>query len=447
MNSPVYFNTHKWNKFPLNPAKWPFFYGWFVMIAGALGIIMSVPGQTIGFSVFRDYVEADLGLSKVSLSVAYTIGTLLSGFLASYAGRLYDKLGARLMVPVASVLLGLALIYLTKTVDIVIRYSLLEQTFWNTFIKVSMLVVGLFTIRFCGQSILTMASRNMVMKWFDTRRGFANMFIGIFIAGGFSYAPRFFQELIDRYTWQNAWLYIALVSILFFSIFSVLFFRDDPQNYGLKPDGAFRSNNSKITKLLPKRSYTKAEAIRTPQFWIFNISLTMFAFYLTGFTFYVKDIFGVAGFTKEQAIAIFVPGAIFALTAEISGSLLSDYIKLKYFAIVILLGLLTTMFGALIIEQRVGFHLIYIGNGIAAGIFGLLSSVTWPRLFGVKHLGAISGYNVSWMVIGSALGPIYFSVLFELFGSYKPGITICLSMTLVLLIITLVIRNLNLNRQ
>jgi MFS transporter, OFA family, oxalate/formate antiporter len=60
--------------------------------------------------------------------------------------------------------------------------------------------------------------------------------------------------------------------------------------------------------------------------------------------------------------------------------------------------------------------------GFMSGMYGILSAVTWPRFFGVKHLGAISGYAMSWMVIGSAVGPFIFSVSYRMTGHYDLAI-------------------------
>ena len=40
--------------YPFSPARLPFFYGWVVVVATTLGLIASIPGQTMGFSVFAD---------------------------------------------------------------------------------------------------------------------------------------------------------------------------------------------------------------------------------------------------------------------------------------------------------------------------------------------------------------------------------------------------------
>ena len=66
--------------------KFPFFYGWIIVAASAFGMIFSVPGQTIGVSVFTDYLIEALGLSRDQLSLAYMIGTLSSASILSFSG-------------------------------------------------------------------------------------------------------------------------------------------------------------------------------------------------------------------------------------------------------------------------------------------------------------------------------------------------------------------------
>ncbi len=68
---------------PFSPSKFPFFYGWIILAAGAVGVVMSIPGQTMGVSVFTDRLIDSLKISRLNLSLAYMIGTLSSSLLLS----------------------------------------------------------------------------------------------------------------------------------------------------------------------------------------------------------------------------------------------------------------------------------------------------------------------------------------------------------------------------
>ena len=60
----------------------------------------------------------------------------------------------------------------------------------------------------------------------------------------------------------------------------------------------------------------------------------------------------------------------------------------------------------------------------------LLSTVTWPRYFGRRHLGAVSGLAMSLSIAASAVGPSLFGLSLEYLGSYHPAcwttIAVCL---------------------
>ncbi|MBV63275.1 MAG: hypothetical protein CMP45_02050, partial [Rickettsiales bacterium] len=75
-----YQGPRKWDPaFPFSPKKFTFFYGWVIVLAGTLAVVFSIPGQTMGFSVFTDVLIKELGLSRVQLSTAYCLGTVISG--------------------------------------------------------------------------------------------------------------------------------------------------------------------------------------------------------------------------------------------------------------------------------------------------------------------------------------------------------------------------------
>jgi hypothetical protein len=84
----------------------PFYYGWVVLVVGSLGVLASIPGQTMGVSVFTDHLIGALKISRVGLSTAYMIGTLSSSLLIPFAGILYDRWGARISAAVATLFLA-----------------------------------------------------------------------------------------------------------------------------------------------------------------------------------------------------------------------------------------------------------------------------------------------------------------------------------------------------
>jgi len=93
-NSDVPF-TSKWANIPFSPAKCPFFYGWAIVAVSTLSIVFSIPGQTSGIGLFTDSLIKALAITRTQLSVAYMIGTITSGLLLPFAGKLLDRIGVR----------------------------------------------------------------------------------------------------------------------------------------------------------------------------------------------------------------------------------------------------------------------------------------------------------------------------------------------------------------
>ena len=406
---------------PFPPSRFPIFYGWMILAAGSIGALMSIPGQTMGVSVFTENLLRDLDVSRNNLSLAYLFGTVFSGLLITRAGKYYDRFGARIMGFIAGGVLGIMLLFLTRVDKLA---TFISQNLSSISIELStflLLIIGFWGIRFFGQGLLSMISRNMVMKWFDKRRGFANGIMGIFISFGFSYAPKLLNKMIEQLEWKGAWFLLAVILGLGFVTFVLLFYREHPFECTGQPDRKHRKKTTrKRPPSVPPVDYTLQEAKKTRAFWIFTLIMALNALYFSGLIFHVVSVFGSEGFTSREAINIFLPASVIAIIFQFLGGWLSDFIKLKYLLLVYILALITTTAGLYFLNAgKFPYWMIIIGNGIAWGMYVLLSAVTWPRFFGLKNLGAISGFSLSWMVIGSALGPYLFSLSYEFTGSYN----------------------------
>lgn len=162
--------------------------------------MMSIPGQTMGVSVFTDSLLGSLHISRDELSFAYMLGTIGSSFMLPWAGRLYDRLGVRPTAVAAAIGLGLILVWLSNIDSLLSGWIAAQAT---TAIVITLFATFLL-LRFFGQGVLTIVSRNMMVQWFDQRRGFATGFSNVFVSLAFSISPLFLFTLIEAYTWEGA---------------------------------------------------------------------------------------------------------------------------------------------------------------------------------------------------------------------------------------------------
>jgi MFS family permease len=392
------------------------YYGWVVLFAGTAGIIMSVPGQTMGVSIYTDPLLISLHMSRVDLSMAYMLGTFGSALLLPFVGRLLDSIGSRAVAVFAAVGLAFWLVFLSFSPPICARFGSWTHLSprWAGAIVA---FVGFLGIRHFGQGELTIASRTMMGRWFERRRGLVLGISGLFVAFGFGVAPLVLNWLILRFGWQRSLKVLAL-GACGMALFAWATFRKSPEACGLEIDGKTAVENIQAG-IEYEVSFTAQEARRTITFWAFNLGMAAHAMLYTAITFHMERIAQLNHMSNAKAFSVFLPVAIVSTSADLMGGAISDWIPMKYLLMVMQLGLCLGLLGARSYGTTRGFLLTAIGFGLGNGLFSLLSSAAWPKLFGREHLGAISGFNMSWVVGGSAIGPYVFSLGDSWTGSYR----------------------------
>jgi len=436
-------NKKNFPYFPFAPNKFPFFYGWIIILMGTLGVLMSTPGQTIGLSTFTDSLIEALNINRDQLSLAYMFGTISSSLMLTRAGKLYDRYGVRPVAILASIGLAFGLLYLSK-IDIVTQLIANRLSLQNPFyIAFPLVLLGFLCIRFFGQGVLTLVSRTMMMKWFDRRRGLALGFSNVAMALGFSYAPVVFEYLIQGYGWRSAWQYMALALIFIFPIVIFLFFRNDPTDVGLSPDGNFQVNKTHKPNRFPVlKDFELKEARRTFSFWVCAFFVAMTGLYNTGFAFHIVSVFEQIGTPRSEAIRVFQWTAIVAVISTLTLSAWSDYVRMRYLLYLKGVAALIGLSGFIFLEQgAIAYWCLVIGNGLLNALYSVIGAVVWARFYGKTHLGAIIGQVMMLTVFASAIGPYLFSQSLSISGSYDISGWICLAVYLSLAIGAFWVRN------
>jgi cyanate permease len=422
---------------PFSVSRSPFFYGWVIWGISTLGFLMSVPGQTMGMAVFTDKFIETLGLSRTQLAMAYFFGTVGSALFLTRAGRYYDQFGARTMIVISSIALGVV-VGLISVMDYLSNWfaALLDAPLaWVSF---PLILLGYFGVRFSGQGVLTSASRNVLLFWFEKRRGLVSGIRGVFVSLGFSIAPLVIAMMIATFGWRGAlWSMAAAVGILF-ALLALILVRDSPEACGLLPDGA-HADDPVDEDVAPDIAATVAQARVDPIFWIHAMGLAIHALFGTAVTFHIVSIFNEAGRTSEEAFGYFLPSAIVSLSVNLFASWLADFSPLKPFLIIMLCAFSVAAIGLINLQTDTGYWMLVAGFGAGGGLWGVLSNLAFVRYFGRKHLGEISGLNMSITVFASAIGPVLFSVARDFSGNYQSAEMLCAIMIVGLIIAAIIV--------
>ncbi len=419
--------------FPFSPLRFPFFYGWCIVIFTTLGMIASIPGQTMGVGVYTDFLIQNSHLTRMQISMAYMTGTILSSLLLPLAGRYYDLVGGRIMIVFAGIGMGISLLLFAESLTIIHLVHTLLPNISILTSELLVITVIFLLLRQFGQGIMAMVSRNTLAKWFERRRGIVSGISGIFVAFSFSGAPLFMNIIIEDYGYSGSMILMAIIFGFGMAFIGWLFFRDKPEDCGLLMDGD-KITSLNTTNLYPEPETTLKEALRTYNFWIFCFGLCSAAVIVTGLTFHISSIGALAGLTRMEAYGLFLPMSVISVISHFFAGWASDRMPLKYLLMILLAGLAVGSLGILNLESFWFRLMLIIGFGVQGGIWGCLTIIAWPRFYGRKHLGAISGVFMGAQVFASAIGPPVFGLSENLNGDYSSAAWISVALNLLLLL-------------
>jgi MFS transporter, OFA family, oxalate/formate antiporter len=377
--------------------RFPRSYGWIVLVAATVGMMMTIPGQTVGVSIFLDGIIADLEMSRSEVSTLYLIGTLVGSLLLPFVGRFVDRRGPRLAVVAIAAAFALACV-------------------WMGFVQGAVtLLIGFTLVRALGQGSLSLVSVHAVAIWFVRRRGVAIGLLGIGMALWTSIFPSLVERVVEPLGWRTTYALLGALVALTILPLGALVFRDRPERFGLLPDGAAPSAANEVPA---EAAYRPAEARATLTFWLFLSGLFLASCFGTGLLFHHYAILAQGGLDRAVAAAAFVPLGVMSAVGNLGTGALIGRVPPRFLlsAMLLLLGLGLVMAGRLGGEASVWFYGAIVG--VRGGMSGSLEGNVFAHYFGRAHLGAIRGQVVTAMVIGSALGPLLFALGYDLTGSY-----------------------------
>lgn len=376
----------------------PVHYGWVVLGASTVGMAMTIPGQTVGVSVFLDTIIADLGLTRSAVSGAYTIGTLGASLALPWVGRQIDRVGPRRAVVVIAVLFALACAFMGAVSGFV------------------MLLLGFTALRGLGQGALSLVSVHSINIWFVRRRGMAVGLAGIGMAGATAVLPIGLDWLMRGIGWRWAYVVLGIAVLTVMIPVGGGLFRDRPEVYGLVPDTA----RPDVAESLDETHFELREARRTYTFWLYAAGGFLTAAFGTALVFHHFSIMFENGVDRSAAALMFVAyGVLVAVTTLVTGFLI-DRVAPRF----LLSAALGLMAAAMFAATSVSTTAAVVGYGVLlGGMQGTnqaIQSTVYGHYFGRLHFGAIKGLATTVMVAGTAAGPLVLAWGFDLSASYQP---------------------------
>jgi MFS family permease len=376
------------------------FYGWWIVAACML---CSLVGNALGL------FGAGIYLHEVVTANSWTTG------LVSGAVTLFYVVSALLLIPVGGgikrygprPIIALGAIALAGGV-IEIGHATVP---WEAYLAFLFMGIG-----WAGLS--TTAVATTLAPWFDKHQGRAVSIASLGAsAGGILGAPALLFG-ITRIGFASTTIVAGVFAIAVVLPLAVLVLRNRPQDLGLFPDGSpLRPGATPIDT----PNWTLPLALRTRA--LRSVMATFGIGMMVQIGFLTHQVTLLAQSVDPLAVSITVSStAVSALAGRLALARFADEMDARVttaLALLIAAGSLGAMGLFPVPSVLIGASIVF---GLTVGNVTTLSPIIVRREFGAQAFGLVFGVASCGIQLATALGPSFYGLLYDAFGSYKPAL-------------------------
>lgn len=391
------------------------YYGWrMIGIVSALRILGGGLHQ-YGFTVFFLPVTQDLGLSRASTALAFSLARAEGSLTAPIVGYLLDRYGPKPLMLAAALLAGIGYML----------FSWVDS--YTTF-----LIVYLGVISLAFNAGFVHAPTVVANSWFIALRARAMTVVSAAVPVGGALITPLLAVAVQYLGWRWA-AFIAGALFLAVGLPLSLGIHRSPESIGMLPDGAPSEpapggSAEKLASASAGPDVTAREAFRSPIFWNLIAAMTCRSVAFTTVTTHFIPMMVWKGLSQTEASVLLAGFALVNLPIHFLLGWIADSVnKPKLVTVCLLLGVVAVA------------PLLWSDSLWALWFFVALYSVLdasipvyWAAVgdfFGRKSFGTIRGNMNLFYTWGAILGPFIAGAVYDRTQSYAlvfSGITIAL---------------------
>lgn len=350
--------------------------------------------------VFVVPLQDEFGWSRGQVSVALSLSALISGLFGPLAGVLVGRVGARWLMGVGGVMMGVCLGLLGVTQSLAYFYLMfMVMAAWRS----STMIVPVGAV---------------VANWFDRKRGLALGFTTAGIGlGGLVVAP-VAALLIDVVGWRATFFLEGTAIVAMMAPLAAFVIRQHPSEKGLLPDGAETIADSKAGAGV--EGWSLAEALRTPAFFVVSAAFSLAFATLGAVLIHIVPFLEDHGFSSAKAGLVLGCVSGIGVLGKIGSGYLADRMSPR---LVCAWVFLMQAVGLTLLLQSGGstlgviaFALIF---GYSMGAVVALQPMMAVYCFGMASIATVLGAMVAVTSVFNALGPVTAGFVYDATGAYS----------------------------
>lgn len=384
----------------------PFYYGWLIMGVAALATFTCTGITQVVFGGIQDFIFEDTGWSHSTIALAVTLGTWTSGLISPLIGRLADKHGPRVLMPVATVCMAVSFFSLSRVSHV-----------WHFY---AAYIFG----RGLGNPILIgVVPRTVAVNFFRKRRNLALALNSLNRPIGAAINIQLIAVIAASFSWRTAYQYMGALSLAMVLPLIVIM-RRQPEDIGMLPDGVEPSaveagaDGEPVRADTEEFSWMAGEAMRTAAFWLVGMTtvLAILGAATIGFAM-VPYLSEEAGMSTTQAALVLTLSTFLSLGVLVWGYV-ADRVTPRRLLVAVLIVSAGLSLYLLMVDSVWEAYAFGLTWGLFSGTTGVLESMLLAQYFGRGSFGTITGILTPLSMGALGLGPFLGAKVKEVTGSY-----------------------------
>ena len=421
------------------PPRPRIFYGWWIVLAGALINMYAAGVWFYGFPIFYKALLDEFGWSAAAGAAIISLSRLEGGLEGPIIGWLVDKFGPRKLAIIGTVTVGLGFMLMSR----VSSFSI-GPVYVSSFVAFALLYAGWMSVGF--NTGFFHASGAAVNAWFIKKRSraFALYSLG---AGGSGLIVFALGWVVNGYGWRPA-AFLSGVGIFAIVLPLSLVLRGKPEQYGYLPDGDDpnaasaaspesdhagmaavpatspgarehgRPSPSKVE--WPEYDFSLREALSTLAFWMLILASGARSVAMTSIIIHqVVYLTEVRNIPLVQASAALGAMITVSLIGRVSFGFMGDRIDKRYLLIVTYLLQAVGIYILMGITSMPRLWLFVVVYGIAYGGAIPLFMAIVGEYFGRLRYATIRGFMQLFLMPATVVGPVYAGWVYDTTDSYQ----------------------------
>jgi len=392
-----------------------YFYGWNIVAASFLAQLSYAEHFSSLLGFFFKPLHSEFGWSRSAMAAVQSIARVTEALIAPVVGPLIDRHGARVLMPIGAIIVGLAMLGITQ-VNALWQFYLLRG------------VVSAIGFTLMGGLVSGVAINN----WFIRKRGRAIAISRI----GSNLSNIIFVPVtvfvIAASGWQTMFVIFAVVTWIAVLLPSVILMRRRPEDMGLLPDGiepgnagVSENNEGFLSDGLtsaPEPIWSRREVLKTRSFWLLAASFGINSMAFQGINIslapYIQDL----GYGEGMLATVMTFRAIMAAVALLLAGFLAERADKVIIRVAPFVIQGIAVFFFLLAREPVFLWLAVALYGFGLSAVVVIQEVLFANFFGRLSLGVVRSLAFLVSFGFGASGPIAMNAVFDITGSYQPAL-------------------------